>query len=102
MEELEFLVEGARGGQPLTARLIRQLHQLIARYQRAYAATDALGNPVEAPLHHGAWKRWLPHVRRPDGSLLQYVFPEQVEPQMVRLLELHRRMGGEHPVVRAA
>ncbi len=102
LEALEFLAEVARGERPLSAQLIRQLHQLITRHQRTYTAIDSLGNPVEAPLHPGEWKRWPNHVRRSDGSLLQYAPPEQVEPQIARLLELHRQMEAEHPVVRAA
>lgn len=102
LQALEFLVEVARGNQPLSAQLIRQLHQLITRHQQTYTAIDSLGNLVDAQLHHDEWKRWPNHVRRPDGSLFQYVPPEQVEPQIARLLELHREMDEEHPVVRAA
>jgi len=101
-DALEYLAEVARGRRPLSVQLVRELHQLITRHQATYTATDPLGNRVEAALRHGEWKRWPNHVRRPDGSLLQYAPPEQVEPQVQRLVELHGGMEGVHPVVLAA
>ncbi len=101
-DALEYLAEVARGRRPLSVQLVRELHQLITRHQATYTATDPLGNRVEAALRHGEWKPWPNHVRRPDGSLLQYAPPEQVEPQVQRLVELHGGMEGVHPVVLAA
>jgi fido (protein-threonine AMPylation protein) len=101
-DALEHLAEVARGTRPLTVQLIRELHQLITRHQATYEATDQLGGRVGAALHHGEWKRWPNHVRRSDGSVLQYAPPEQVQQQVEGLVELHRTMDGEHPVVRAA
>jgi prophage maintenance system killer protein len=83
-------------------QLGRELHQLITSHQSTYTGTDLLGNRVEAKLRHGEWKRWPNHVRRGDGTLLQYAPPEQVEHQVQRLVELHRGMEEAHPVVRAA
>jgi Fic family protein len=101
-DALQYLVEVVRGRRQLTVKLIRELHQLITRHQSTYTATDSLGNRVETQLHHGDWKRWPNHVRRPDGSLLEYAPPEQVEHQVERLVEIHRAMKATHPVVRAA
>jgi Fic family protein len=101
-DALDYLADVARGQRPLTVQLVRELHQLITRQQATYEATDPLGNHVETELHHGQWKRWPNHVRRPDGSLLEYAPPEQVEHQVQRLVKLHRGMDDVHPVVRAA
>jgi hypothetical protein len=57
---------------------------------------------VQAPLHHGEWKLQLNRVRRHDGTLLEYTPPEQVQPQIERLIQLYSATGDAHPVVRAA
>jgi Fic family protein len=101
-EALEFLTEAARESRPLTVWFIRQLHEAITHHQRTYEATNTLGQVVQAELHHGQWKSWPNHVRRPDGSILEYTPPEQVQPQMERLIELHEQMVSAHPLVRAA
>lgn len=101
-EALEFMAEAAREGTPLTVWFVRQLHGAITRDQATYTATDTIGRIVEAPLHHGQWKTWPNHVRRPDGTFLEYTPPDQVQPQMERLVELYRESAAVHPVVRAA
>jgi len=101
-DALEYLATLAHGTRPLTVQVIRELHQLITRHQATYTATDQFGNRVETELHHGVWKRWPNHVRRDDGSVLQYTPPEQVEQQVQTLLELYRTMDAVHPVVRTA
>lgn len=101
-DALEFLADAARAGTPLTVFFVRQLHTAISRHQRTYAATDPLGNPVQAPLHHGKWKTWANHVRRPDGTLLEYTPPEHVQSQMERMVELYGEQADAHPLIRAA
>jgi hypothetical protein len=101
-EALEFLADAARAGTPLSIWFVRQLHAAIASHQQSYAATDTLGNPVQTPLLHGEWKTGPNHFRRPDGSFLEYTPPEQVQPQMERLVELYDSSASAHPIVRAA
>lgn len=101
-EALEFLAAAAREGSELTIWFIRQLHSAITRTQRTYEGTNHLGQVVQAPLHHGQWKLWPNHVRRPDGTLLEYVPPEQVQQQMERLIELYHQAEDSHPLIKAA
>ena len=86
------MAEAAREGTPLTVWFVRQLHGAITRDQETYTATDTIGRVVEAPLHHGQWKTWPNHVRRPDGTFLEYTPPDQVQPQMERLVELYQEV----------
>jgi hypothetical protein len=90
------------GGDELNVTTIRRLHLLITRHQATYEARNDLGQIVQAPLRHGEWKLRPNHVRRPDGALLEYTPPEQVQPQIERLIELYSATGDAHPVVRAA
>ncbi|MBT8227119.1 MAG: hypothetical protein HKP61_05675 [Dactylosporangium sp.] len=49
-----------------------------------------------------AWKRQANHAVRPDGSVVEFAPPEQVEPAIERLLEEHEQADEIHPIVRAA
>ncbi|MGH3821425.1 MAG: Fic family protein [Pseudonocardiaceae bacterium] len=101
-EALEFLAEAANNGTDLSVHFIRQLHHAVCRTQSTYEARNDFGQILQVPLHHGTWKVQPNHVRRQDGTLLEYTPPEHVESQMERLLTLYEETGGEHPVVRAA
>ncbi|MGH3937489.1 MAG: Fic family protein [Pseudonocardiaceae bacterium] len=101
-EALEFLADAARNGQDLSLHFIRQLHQAVCYTQHTYEARNDLGQILQIPLHHGIWKMQSNHVRRQDGTLLEYTPPEHVQSQMERLLELYEETAAEHPVARAA
>ncbi len=101
-DALEFLADAARNGADLSMHFIRQLHQSICRTQSTYEARNDFGQILQVPLHHGTWKIQPNHVRREDGTLLEYTPPEHVQSQMERLLELYEQTADEHPVVRAA
>jgi hypothetical protein len=77
--------------------VIRQIHQIITRHQATYEARNDLGQIVHPPLRHGEWKLQPNHVQRPDGTLLEYSPPGQVQPQLERLVELYTTAKGEHP-----
>lgn len=101
-EALTFLTDSVREEAPLTLHFIRQLHQLITRHQATYDAHDQLGRPMRASLPHGSWKTVANHVRRSDGSTLEYVPPEHVQSQMELLLAEFDKTAAAHPIVRAA
>lgn len=102
-EALAFLAGVAREDRPLSAQLIRELHVAICRTQITYDATDSLGRPVRRSLHHGQWKQHPNHVRRQDGSLLQYVPPEHVQSEIEYMLAVHGEAAGTvPPLVRAS
>lgn len=101
-DALEFLVSEVRGGRELSVFFIRELHQLITRHQATYEGHNDYGQVVQIPLPHGEWKAHPNHVRRHDGTLLEYAPPEQVQPQMERLVELYAATADAHPIVRAA
>lgn len=86
----------------LNTTTIRRLHVLITRRQETYEARNDLGQIVQAPLRHGQWKLQSNYVRRPDGTLLEYTPPEQVQSQIELLIQLYDATNSAHPVVRAA
>src|SRR5262249_41288315 len=99
---LEFLASLAREGTELSVYLIRQLHQIITTHQYTYEARDQFGRAFQRPLRHGDWKQQPNHVRRPDGSVLEYTPPEHVQSEMERLVALHEESADAHPLVRSA
>ncbi len=101
-DALEFLADAARSGRDLGLHFVRELHHAVCRAQATYEARNDFGQVLPVPLHHGTWKLQPNHVRRQDGTLLEYTPPEHVQPQMERLIELYQEASGEHPVVRAA
>lgn len=102
-EALEGLAEAAREGRDLSVSFIRQLHQLITRQQHTYTAVNQFGQAIEARLRHGQGKTEHNYLYRQDGTVLEHVPPEQVQPQIERLIELyHRETSGLHPIVTAA
>lgn len=101
-DALEFLSAAAREGRDLSLHFVRELHSAICREQATYEARNELGQLVHPLLHLGAWKQQPNHVRRLDGSVLEYTPPEHVQSEMERLVELHESMSDEHAVLRAA
>ncbi|MFY1695997.1 Fic family protein [Solwaraspora sp. WMMA2101] len=100
-EALEFVSEAARGDRGFSVSFVRELHALITRHQSTYDATDSLGMPVKAKLLHGEWKAAPNHVKRPDGSILEYCPPLRVQDQMESLVQFYED-DQSHPIIRAA
>jgi Fic family protein len=101
-DALEFLVGAVRDGRPLTAHFARELHAAICANQHTYDARDQFNRAIRVDLPRGSWKKVPNHVRRQDGSLLEYAPPEQVEQQMELLLKYYADSDNTHPVIRAA
>lgn len=102
LDGLQLVVALSRRERLLSSHAIREMHAVITRSQATYEAHDQFGRPVFPPLLHGDWKREANHVRRPDGTLLEYAPPEQVQSEMDRLVEMYEEQGAIHPVVLAA
>ena len=99
---LQLVVDLATGERPLSPHAIREMHAVITRSQATYEAHGQFGRPVHPALLHGEWKRETNHVRRPDGSLLEYAPAEQVDSEMDTLIAVYGDLSTLHPVVLAA
>lgn len=99
---LEFLVDLVNKGTDLSASVIRHLHGIIMQHQQTHETHDQSGRAVQAPLHHGEWRRHPNHIFRPDGVLLEYCPPEQVESQIDELVRLYEQAESAHPLVKSA
>ena len=101
-EALEYLTILVRNQQDISVLVARELHQIITRNQRTYEAQDQFGRPVNRQLRHGAWKQHSNHVRRADGSVLEFAPPEHVQSEVERLVALYQESANAHPLLRSA
>lgn len=102
LDGLELVADVARGDRDLSAYFIRELHVAITRHQQTYEAHDQFGTLVHPPLLLGEWKHDPNHVKRPDGSLIEYAPPEQVASEVDRLVDFFRHNTHQHPLILAA
>lgn len=101
-DALQFMAEAARHGRDVSISMVKELHVALTRLQHTYPATGPRGITFDARLAHGQWKSKPNSVTRPDGSKLEYCPPDQVAPQMERLVELYVGYEDIDPVVRTA
>jgi hypothetical protein len=75
----------------LTEFFIRGMHSSFVQNQDYAAGIDPSGRRVRIHLLKGQYKKWpnSPHAK--DGLLHQYCPPEQVDSEMDRLLEMHKK-----------
>ncbi len=103
-DSLQMVLDFVASSRELTVGFICELHSAMTRSQLTYTALDSLGRPVEVSLPHGTWKTSPNHVRRADGTLLEYAPPEHVQSEMERLVAEHSRneAARHHPILLAA
>jgi Fic family protein len=86
---VDWLFDVVRNERPLSPFFVKELHALITRHQPTATARDQFGTEVQVPLLRGEWKQWPNNPTRADGSLHEFCPPEQVAPEMDRLVQLH-------------
>ena len=88
------------GGRALSESMIKSWHQLLTRHQETVTGLDPMGRRVAVPfVTKGRWKIRPNNPRRQDGHVHEYCPPEQVPPEMERLLALYEGIAGrDYPV----
>ena len=89
---VDWLFDVVRGNRTVSLSFIKELHALMTQHQHSTLGVDQFGREVEIPLRRGDWKLLPNNPIRPDGTVYEYCPPEQVGPEMERLVALH----GEH------
>ncbi|MDQ6724688.1 MAG: Fic family protein [Actinomycetota bacterium] len=103
-EAVEWLFDIVGRSREISTSFVKELHALMTRHQNTASGRDQFGNSVEMPLIHGDWKLRPNNPSRPDGTTHEYCPPEQVAPEMERLVALHlaHETAGVAPEVEAA
>jgi Fic family protein len=72
----------------LSVSFVKELHALLTRSQLTTTAVDQFGRTVQVELRRGDWKELANNPTRADGMIHEYCPPEQVQPEMERLITL--------------
>ncbi|MDE2795742.1 MAG: Fic family protein [Gemmatimonadota bacterium] len=88
----------------LSTSYVKELHSVLLAHQETASGRDVFGRRVAVPLIRGDYKKRPNNPVRPDGRVHEYCPPEQVAPEMDRLLAMHLEHGerGVPPEVEAA
>ena len=100
---LEFLFDFVGSTRELTEGFVKELHALMTAHQPTTEAMTPDGVVTEVELRRGEYKVHPNHPRR-NGTVYAYCPPEQVAPEMARLLAMHdeHEARGLAPEVSAA
>jgi hypothetical protein len=88
-EVFDALYEMTGSNNYLSKYTIRGMHALITENQTTAIALDSFGKRINIPLSKGIFKKWPNNPVTIKGSIHQYCPPEQVEPELTRLLNFH-------------
>ncbi len=87
---LEMVFTDVASGRALSESMIKSWHQLLTRHQETVTGLDLKGRRIAVPFRtKGQWKIRPNNPRRNDGHVHQYCPPEQVTPEIERLLALY-------------
>lgn len=88
----------------LSLSFVKEVHALLTQSQLTTTAVDQFGRAGEVELRRGDWKTLPNNPTRADGMVHEYCPPEQVQPEMERLIALQQRYlaQGVSPDVLAA
>lgn len=92
-------------GRPLTKWFICALHSQILNSQHTSRAIDQFGNPFNATLVKGEFKKRPNNPTRPDRTIHEYCPPEQVDSEIENLIHLYEEYSADdncHPLLLAA
>jgi Fic family protein len=99
----ELVLDAATGRFPMTEAWIRDLHATVCAAQASYRVLTEAGWQ-DRPLEHGRYKTSPNNVTLNNGSVHWYAPPDEVRPEMHRLIELmsSRDFNDLHPILQAA
>jgi fido (protein-threonine AMPylation protein) len=86
---LEGLLQFVKGERPLSKSYIHEVHAALMKHQQTTVARDQFGHFFESKLLKGKYKERPNNPQRPDGTIYEFCPPEQVDPEMERLLAMH-------------
>jgi Fic family protein len=104
MDAIDFVFDTVKNERPFTIGFIHELHQLVTRAQDSAEGRDPQGYKTKIKLLKGQFKEFENNPSRPDGTVVQYCPPLQVQTEMEKLMQIYDRQTklGTHPVVLAA
>lgn len=89
LDVLEGLFQFIRGDRPFSKSYVHELHAALLKHADTTPVMDQFGNIFDSKLKKGQYKEQPNNPQRPDGNIHQYCPPNQVDPEMERLLAMH-------------
>lgn len=86
---LDGLFDFVKDGRRLSTSYVKELHAVLLANQETATARDIFGRRAEMPLVRGDYKRRPNNPVGRDGRIHEYCPPEQVAPEMDRLVDMH-------------
>ena len=86
---VDGLFDFVNSGRRLSTSYVKELHAVLLANQETATARDIFGRRTEMPLVRGDYKRRPNNPVRRDGRVHEYCPPEQVAPEMDRLIAMH-------------
>jgi Fic family protein len=102
-EAIDLLMDMVANSRALSEGVIKEVNVLLLHGVTHTEAITPDGQRIKKPLHAGLYKVQPNHVLKQDGTLHQYVSPEQVPAQMESLVRwINTEIERLHPIVVAA
>lgn len=98
----QLIIDCIAGSRPISVGFVNELHAVLMRHIHTATAVDQFGNRREIPLKKGAFKEFPNNPLQTDGTLHEYCPPDQVRPEMERLLSLLESYSQHDPILVAA
>jgi len=94
-DAIDILFDVVAQARPLSEGFIKEINALLLNGVSHTVAKNQMGHLIKKPTNAGRYKILPNHVQKQDGTLHQYVLPEQVGSEMETLIawihaEIHR------------
>ena len=86
-EAVDMVFDVVARRRPMTLSFVKELHALLTTSQPTTTAYDTFGRAMTVDLLRGQWKKLPNNPTKRDGRVHEYCPPEQVGPEMERLVE---------------
>lgn len=87
-DSFDGLFDFIKGNRQLTISYIKELHASLLRSQETAEGRDMVGRSFNIPIIKGDWRKRENFPVR-DGIKYVYCYPEHVQSEMDRLLQIH-------------
>ena len=102
-DAIDILFDVVAQARPISEGFIKEINALLLNGVPHTIAKNQMGHLIKKQTHPGQYKILPNHVQKQDGTLHQYVLPEQVGPEMEALVQwIHAEINRLPPIMVAA
>jgi Fic family protein len=94
-EAIDYIFDLVKDKRDITAHVIKEIHQFVAKSQDYTEAKDQFGSLKKVKFHKGIFKVHPNNPVRDDGTLFEYCPPEHTISEIERLIQLYKENEGK-------